>query len=189
LNVANYAFFLYSVSYFLLLFNMLPIYPLDGGQFLQGVLWKAMGYYRATLIATSFGMVGGILMALYGFTTPFPFFLLFIGIGVCFLSSLRVQRAIKEVGPHAFEDADNTGWRRSLNIDPDEPEKKSWKQKRLERKAQAQREREAAMRQRVEERLDFLLAKISDTGIDSLTAAERKELDQAREAKAALGDG
>jgi Zn-dependent protease len=42
----------------LLLFNILPIYPLDGGQILRSVLWFVLGRGRSLLVATAIGFVG-----------------------------------------------------------------------------------------------------------------------------------
>jgi Zn-dependent protease len=42
----------------LLLFNMLPVYPLDGGQILRALLWFKFGPNRSLLFAAGFGFVG-----------------------------------------------------------------------------------------------------------------------------------
>ena len=42
----------------LLIFNMLPIYPLDGGQILRSVLWFVMGRARSLMAATIIGFFG-----------------------------------------------------------------------------------------------------------------------------------
>jgi len=42
----------------LLLFNILPIYPLDGGQILRSLLWFALGRARSLMVATILGFVG-----------------------------------------------------------------------------------------------------------------------------------
>ena len=42
----------------LLMFNMLPIYPLDGGQILRSLLWFVLGRVRSLMVATVLGFVG-----------------------------------------------------------------------------------------------------------------------------------
>ena len=52
----------------LLIFNMLPIYPLDGGQILQAVLWFFIGRAKSLLVASVIGMIGaacGVAFAVY----------------------------------------------------------------------------------------------------------------------------
>jgi len=44
----------------LLLFNILPIYPLDGGQILRSLLWFVMGRARSLMAATVIGFLGVI---------------------------------------------------------------------------------------------------------------------------------
>ena len=42
----------------LLIFNILPIYPLDGGQILRSLLWFVMGRARSLMAATVVGFLG-----------------------------------------------------------------------------------------------------------------------------------
>ena len=51
----------------LLLFNMIPVYPLDGGQILRGLLWLKVGPIRSLKAASIVGFGGAILFALWAF--------------------------------------------------------------------------------------------------------------------------
>jgi Zn-dependent protease len=44
----------------LLIFNLLPIYPLDGGQILQALLWFMIGRVKSLMVASIVGLVLGV---------------------------------------------------------------------------------------------------------------------------------
>ncbi len=65
--IASLLSYLGSINWALALFNLVPAFPLDGGRILRSVLWASMrDFRRATLIATQFGTVFGILLIVYG---------------------------------------------------------------------------------------------------------------------------
>jgi Zn-dependent protease len=70
------------INWGLLIFNILPIFPLDGGQILRGLLWFPLGPLRSLQIASVVGLIGGALLALAGllwqsiWTAILAFFLL-----------------------------------------------------------------------------------------------------------------
>lgn len=60
------------INLVLLVFNMLPIYPLDGGQVLRGVLWLFVGPIRSLSIAARVGLLGAIAFGAIALRTGNP---------------------------------------------------------------------------------------------------------------------
>jgi Zn-dependent protease len=54
----------WGINLLLLIFNLLPVYPLDGGQILRALLWFPLGEIRSLQIASVVGLIGGSALAL-----------------------------------------------------------------------------------------------------------------------------
>ena len=84
--VANSSFLvrLMAVNVYLLLFNLLPAFPMDGGRLLRSVLASRVGLVRATRIAATLGQTLAVVGGLYGITQSAPIlalvaFFVFVG--------------------------------------------------------------------------------------------------------------
>lgn len=61
-DVYRFLWAILFIDILLLVFNLLPIYPLDGGQILRSLLWFVFGQARSLLFATVIGFVGVVAM-------------------------------------------------------------------------------------------------------------------------------
>lgn len=69
----------FALNLLLLLFNLIPVYPLDGGQILQGILWYPIGRAESLMVVSIIGMlIGGMAMMLS---------LMFFDLWMCVLSA------------------------------------------------------------------------------------------------------
>ncbi len=183
-------FVFYKVNLFLLAFNLLPIYPLDGGQLFQTILWPFMGLQRSMKLACQVGIAGAIAFAVFGIQTGE-----FMLVGIALFGGLtcwqRLQQlkwgmiqedavpggydfsqgytSLERSGPRAgggFFSRLFARRRKPRRSEPVNPNPGGW-----ERKLERERELEAD--------LDRILKKVSEQGLHSLTYVERQTLERA----------
>jgi Zn-dependent protease/CBS domain-containing protein len=90
----------------LVLFNMIPAFPMDGGRVLRGLLSISLGQDRATRIAAIVGQLFAVLFAVMGLWTG-QFLLVFIGVFVFLGASQEAayQRGRSAVAGRVAKDA------------------------------------------------------------------------------------
>jgi Zn-dependent protease/predicted transcriptional regulator len=65
-----------GVNIYLLLFNLIPAFPMDGGRVLRALLASRLGLLRGTRIAATLGQTFAVLGGLYGITNSEPLLIL-----------------------------------------------------------------------------------------------------------------
>lgn len=55
---------IWAMNMYLLIFNLLPIYPLDGGQIVRGLLWFVLGQLPSLMVASIIGLAGAAVLGI-----------------------------------------------------------------------------------------------------------------------------
>ena len=89
-------YYITVVNILLLVFNMLPVYPLDGGQILQALLWFKLGRARSLRIAATVGIVAAVVGGLAALMTRSIWFVvLAFFVGMQSYNGLRTARYLE----------------------------------------------------------------------------------------------
>jgi Zn-dependent protease len=174
---------IFAANWILLLVTLLPVYPLDGGRILQTLLTARWGnqtgiaaYIRVGCFIGLAAMFVGLLIEDGGVA------IVFLGAIVLLLNMQEMhQLRSGETYDDSFMGYDFSQGYTSLEREQAAtPERRPgflerWKDRRRQEKKQRKKEQAA----QVELQLDQILDKVHQSGIDSLTAAERQLLDQA----------
>ena len=168
-----WAYRIFWMNWVLFLFNMLPAYPLDGGQLLQSLVWGRTDHRRGVVVAAYTGFAFAVVFLIVSIAVNEA---LFLGLALFMLysASMKLMQLEMDEGPFGY---DFSAGYTSLEKD-DEPPPQPKRPGPLTRWWQARKARKAARvaeeRQKDEERMDQLLEKISRSGPGSLTDEERQ---------------
>ena len=178
--------YLKATNLWLLCFNLLPIYPLDGGRVLRALLSMRLHPNLATLWAANVGMIGGGLLVLVSFTRPDLQSSIGFIIGLtCIMRSLEEKRMARHMLVYQQSvrrdpwEQDPDAWKHGASDQGDGGQQPGWFSKRrrakAERKAQEQAESERALNAQV----DAVLERVSEVGMSGLTDEEKAVLKKA----------
>lgn len=161
------------------LFNLcVPAYPLDGGRIMFILLSRKFGKARGAEMTATIAIPVGFAMAIWGLAQN-ELFLILIGIWVIIEGfQMRYLVKIGEFESHPAFAHQTPEYQYMPDREP--PRRRPgffarWRQRRAERRALRQAEAQERLRQKV----DAVLEKVSREGIGSLSPSERKILDEA----------
>jgi Zn-dependent protease len=90
----------WTINILLLRFNILPLYPLDGGQILQSLLWFKIGRAKSLIVASIIGFIGiAVLAVRAGVQKQWWYLFLLLFIFQQCLNGFRLGRALNAREP------------------------------------------------------------------------------------------
>ncbi|MCH8152059.1 MAG: site-2 protease family protein [Planctomycetes bacterium] len=167
-------FWINALSLVLLLFNLLPIFPLDGGRIVQAALWPRIGYARSMRFTVRVGYVGAIALGVTGFVMPSVMLVMIAVFGgiTCYITHKQLEFTEQFMGGEFDLFAASVDQGEPANV---EPARLSRRQRRVERRALRQQQESG--------QVDQILHKIAESGMESLSAAEKRLLKRATQRK------
>jgi Zn-dependent protease len=180
---------LFWINWMLFWFNVLVIgFPLDGGRILQCVLWPYVGYRRATRVAIFSGWIIALIMTIIvvvmfdgpqnGSQLLMLFFLALFIYHACKQQFIVLETGgMSEDNPFGYDFSQGYT---SLEKEQAAPKrsKPNFFQRWLQRRAERRRLRDETQKREEGQRVDELLAKVQEHGMQALTDEERRFLNR-----------
>jgi Zn-dependent protease len=180
---------LFWVNWILFWFNILLVgFPLDGGRILQCLLWRYVGFRRATLAAIFSGWIVALLLAL-GVVVFFKawddasllmlFFLALFMYATCKQEFMLLEGRMNDESVFGYDFSQGyTSLEKEQQAPAPRRRRPNFWQRWLQRRADRRRQRDEEERVHEEARLDELLAKVRANGTQSLTEEEKRFLNR-----------
>ena len=184
---------LVSINLVLMIFNLLPFYPMDGGRVLRAILSLRMHPNRATILVAHVGRVGAIGIGIYGLLMGGLYAGIMIAIAITnFLACGGALRAARSTaGPYQQMQAPWAGdadwWKRGDQASAGAPRRPGLLGRLSERRRQRRAEAHSASMRALDEEVDRVLERVSKVGLPGLTDNERKILERASKARRKTG--
>jgi stage IV sporulation protein FB len=171
---------LFWVNWFMLLLNLLPGFPLDGGRVLQAILWWRSDYRQSMATASYAGFFVMLVIGVYAIVAES---VLAVMLALFVYTSCKQQLILLETGgedsPFGYDFSQGYTSLEGENTPPTPKTRKSklnFFQRWLQRRAAKRAAQEIEQRESDERRMDELLEKVQREGLPSLTDEERRFL-------------
>jgi Zn-dependent protease len=174
--------YFFGLNYFMLLINLVPMFPLDGGRIFQALLWMRMGFVRSMELASGIGMVGAVGLGVVGILGQG-----WIAVGVAVFGYLTCWQMRQAIRAGMFFDEGGFGQEFAHGYgafgEQERPRtiRLGYFARRRARKALERERREAAALQDRRRRIDDILLKVHREGMHALTPAEKRLLNEETE--------
>lgn len=170
----------FCLNWMLLLVNMIPVMPLDGGHMLRTIATTRVGQRKAMEISVMVGFAVGVVAMLVGLFMNRAGIVL-VG-AIVFIANLLERNQLQQSDHYdeSFMGYDFSQGYTSLEQSEIQVERRPgfWQRWKERRRAEKER-RQAEKDQEVERVLDELLDKVHQHGMDSLSESEKRQLARA----------
>jgi Zn-dependent protease len=158
-----YLLLIFDLSYLMMLVNLLPIPPLDGGRVLQCILWPSLGYGRALLSACNVGILLALAIGLVAVALG-NWLLCFVMLS-CLVICVQRRAVVSAAGVGSYDELSGALPRQRRH--------------RLNRLAKWRARRQIRREEAETIRVDEILSKVYHGGIHSLSWGEKRLLRRA----------
>ena len=168
----------FALNWLLLLINLIPVMPLDGGQMLRTIATTRIGHRKAIELSVTVGFVVGVIAMVVGLFIDDGAWFVLAG-AIVFIVSLMERNQLQHADHYdeSFMGYDFSQGYTSLEQSEAKVERQPgfiqrWKDRRRAEKARRQAEKD----QEAERLLDELLDKVHQQGMDALSESEKRQL-------------
>jgi Zn-dependent protease len=185
--------YLVTLNTGLLLFNLLPVFPLDGGRVFRALLATRVHPNRATMWATSVGIAGGTVLVVLGLFRADVQSTIGVVLGLsCIGASLGERRMARHVLVYQQQQRepwamDGDAWKLGADVREERvrgPGRLArWRAARVAKRAAAKASRDAAF----EREVDAILERVHQVGMTGLSEREKAVLRRASQRRRGAG--
>ena len=175
--------FFMELNLILLLFNLIPCFPMDGGRALRALLTMKMGRPRASVITAKIAMGLCVVMALYGLASQ-HFFLILIAVFIGFQAyrehQIYSQAARSGAGVEMYWRGQRISMGRGgIQVEPQRRSRPGWLQRYRTRRATKKWLKQKDRVEKMKLSVDEILDKMNEVGFEGLTPEEQRILREA----------